>query len=144
MNYDLQVKLLTDTAKLPTKANPDDAGLDLYLDASSSITLAPECRELLSTGISVAIPRGFVGMIRPRSGHAVSRGLDTMAGIIDCGYSGPVKVLLINHSNLRHELEPGTKIAQMLILPCPNFVPVAVDSLDETIRGEKGFGSSGD
>ena len=143
ISYELPVKLLTETAKLPDKANFFDAGLDLYCDEKEVVTLAPGQRKLFSTGISMAIPKGFVGLIWPRSGHAVKKGLDTMAGVIDSPYRGEVKVLLINHSDEHQVYSPGDKIAQMLIQRIDDFTPVVYNDLDETSRGENGFGSSG-
>lgn len=143
ISYQLPVKRLTETAKLPDKANLFDAGLDLYCDEKEVVTLAPGQRKLFSTGISVAIPKGFVGLIWPRSGHAVKKGLDTMAGVIDAPYRGEVKVLLINHDQDYQIYSPGDKIAQMIIQTAPDFTPTEVENLDETSRGENGFGSSG-
>jgi dUTP pyrophosphatase len=140
---ELAVKLLTPTAKLPDKANTFDAGLDLYNDEQETITIAPGQRRLISTGIAVAIPKGFVGLIWPRSGHAVKKGIDTMAGVIDSPYRGEVKVLLVNESDEYQTFNFGDKIAQILIQHSPDFTPVAVDNLSETSRGENGFGSSG-
>lgn len=143
LSYELPVKLLTETAKLPDKVNFFDAGLDLYCDEKEVIRLAPGERRLFSTGISMAIPKGFVGLIWPRSGHAVKKGLDTMAGVIDSPYRGEVKVLLVNHSDNYEYYSPGDKIAQILIQRIDDFTPVAYNDLDETSRGENGFGSSG-
>ena len=143
ISYELPVKLLTETAKLPDKANLFDGGLDLYNDEKEVITLAPGQRKKFSIGISMAIPKGFVGTIWPRSGRADKEGLDTLAGVVDATYRGEVKVLLINHSDECQIYRPGDKIAQMLIAYSPDFTPVAKDNLDETSRGENGFGSSG-
>ena len=140
---ELPVKLLTPTAKLPDKANAFDAGLDLYNDEQETITIAPGQRRLISTGIAVSIPKGFVGLIWPRSGHAVKKGIDTMAGVIDSPYRGEVKVLLVNESSEYQTFNYGDKIAQMLLQYSPDFTPVAVENLNETSRGENGFGSSG-
>ena len=143
ISYELPVKRLTATSTLPSKANLFDAGLDLYSDEKDPVTLSPGERRLFSTGISVAIPKGFVGLIWPRSGHAVKTGLDTMAGVIDSPYRGEVKVLLINHSQDHQVYRHGDKIAQLIIQQAPDFTPVETENLDETSRGERGFGSSG-
>ena len=143
ISRELPVKRLTNTSKLPDKANLFDAGLDLYSDEKEVITLAPGERRLFSTGISVAIPKGFVGLIWPRSGHAVKTGLDTMAGVIDSPYRGEVKVLLINHSQDYQIYRHGDKIAQLIIQQAPDFTPVETENLNETSRGNNGFGSSG-
>ena len=143
LSYSLPVKRLTPTSKVPDKANLFDAGLDFYSDEKEVVTLAPGERKLFSTGISVAIPNGFVGLIWPRSGHAVKKGLDTMAGVIDAPYRGEVKILLINHDSSYQTYAPGDKIAQMLISVAPDFTPIEVEDLNETSRGDNGFGSSG-
>ena len=143
ISYELPVKRLTNTSKLPDKANLFDAGLDLYSDEKEVITLAPGERKLFSTGIAVAIPKGFVGIIWPRSGHAVKKGMDTMGRVIDSPYRGELKVLLVNHGEDHQVFNHGNKIAQLIIQQLPDFTPVEVNDLDETSRGEKGFGSSG-
>ena len=141
--YVLPIKLLTATAKLPTKENAFDAGLDLFCDELEKIKLLPGERRLFSTGISMAIPDGYVGLIWPRSGHAVKAGIDTMAGVIDATYRGHVKVLLVNHSDDVQVFEPGERIAQIIIQKSPNFMCVKVDDLNDTARGSGGFGSTG-
>ena len=143
ISFELPVKRLTNTSKLPDKANLFDAGLDLYSDEIETVTLSPGERKLFSTGIAVAIPKGFVGLVWPRSGHAVKKGLDTMAGVIDSPYRGELKVLVINHSRYHQVFNHGDKIAQLIVQQSPDFTPVEVNDLDETSRGEKGFGSSG-
>jgi len=143
LSFELPIKRLTSTSKLPDKANLFDAGLDLYCDEKEVVTLAPGERKLFSTGIVMAIPKGYVGLIWPRSGHAVKKGIDTLAGVIDAPYRGEVKVLLINESNGYQTFAPGDKIAQIIIQEVPDFTPVEVDDLDNTTRGTDGFGSSG-
>ena len=142
VSYELPVKLLTETAKLPDKANLFDAGLDLYCD-EELVSLAPGERKLVSTGIAMEIPKTYVGLIWPRSGHAVKGGIDTMAGVIDASYRGEVKVLLVNHDGKVQLFRKGDKIAQILIQKVDDFTPVAYNDLGGTSRGGKGFGSSG-
>ena len=137
----LQVKLLSDKATLPSKANRFDAGFDLY--ASESVSIDPESRELIGTDVAVAIPNGHVGLIWPRSGLAVKQGIDVFAGVIDAEYRGEVKVCLYNSSNDIVELLEGDRIAQLLIQKVDNFFIRKVRELDDTDRGSGGFGSSG-
>lgn len=138
----LPVKRLTDTARLPTRAHPGDAGLDLYAD--ESVIVCASLRLLVSTGISVAIPSGYVGLIWPRSGLAAKHGISVDAGVIDAGYRGPVKVLVTNASKDNHyEIHRGDKIAQLLIQPVSLMTPVEADELDASERDTGGFGSSG-
>lgn len=157
----IPIKLLTKTANIPTRAYEYDAGADIYYDGDSAVTFGPKAgwvrklisllsgkklednRKLLSTGIAIAIPEGYVGLIWPRSGLAVKKGFSTMAGVIDSAYRGEVKVLIRNDSNLPQSIEPSDKIAQIIIQKCYNFPFVAVDELPESNRGENGFGSSG-
>jgi len=138
----LPVKRLTETALLPTRAHPGDAGLDLYADEYAFVAYLD--RALVSTGISVAIPHGYVGLIWPRSGLAAKYGISVDAGVIDAGYRGPIKVLITNASTVQHyEINRGDKIAQLLIQPVSLMEPVDVDELNETERNGGGFGSSG-
>ena len=138
----LPVKRLTPTAILPTRAHPGDAGLDLYAD--ESVIVCATCRLLVSTGISVAIPPGYVGLVWPRSGLAVKHWISVDAGVIDAGYRGVVKVLLTNSSRSNHyEINQGDKIAQLLIQPISLLNPTEVDTLSATEREASGFGSTG-
>ncbi len=137
----LQVKLLSDKATLPSKANRFDAGFDLY--ASESVSIYSNSRKLVSTDIAIAIPNGHVGLIWPRSGLAVKQGVDVFAGMIDSGYRGEVKVCLYNSDGLTTEIKEGDRIAQLLIQKVSNFFIRKVKELDDTDRGSGGFGSSG-
>ena len=137
----LQVKLLSDKATLPSKANRFDAGFDLY--ASDDVSIYPNSRELVSTDIAIAIPNGCVGLIWPRSGLAVKEGIDVFAGVIDAGYRGEVKVCLYNSDGCTTEIKEGDRIAQLLIQKVSNFFIRKVKELDDTDRGSGGFGSSG-
>ncbi len=137
----LPVKRLTNTALLPTRAHPGDAGLDLYADENWIVTTAS--RALINTNIIIAIPDGYVGLIWPRSGLAAKYGISVDAGVIDAGYRGPIKVLMTNASTVQHyEINRGDKIAQLLIQPVALLTPVEVDCLNETERDADGFGSS--
>lgn len=135
----IKVKLLTSTAKLPTRGSVWAAGLDIYSDQHAVIGSEPE---EISTGIAVMIPEGFYGSILPRSGLAFKNGIDTLAGVIDSDYRGEIKILTISHS-LTTEIAAGDRIAQLVIQPCVICAAVEVLELPETARGFRGFGSSG-
>ena len=144
--------------KEPFRANESDAGYDLF--STEYATLEPFQRKLISTGINIEIPQGFYGRIAPRSGLACKKGIDVMAGVIDSGYRGEIKVLLINlncegyhlkpnafeamfGSANRIEIKPGDRIAQLIIEKCHAVEWNPMETLDESQRGEGGFGSSG-
>ncbi len=137
----IKVKKLFPSATLPSYAHPHDAGLDLY--SAETTTILPQERKLISTGIALAIPSGYVGLVWDKSGLATNHGLKTMAGVIDAGYRGEVKILIHNLSTQPYIVPAGTKIAQLLIQPVEQKQIVEVKELDETARGEQGFGSSG-
>jgi len=138
----LPVKKLTETAQLPTQANPSDAGWDLYAD--ENVELLPGDITLISTGISLEIPDGYVGLIWDRSSLGV-KGVHRHAGVIDAGYRGEVKVCLHNtkKSGSGFVVSKGDRIAQILFQEVPLFKLVESDDLAETTRGAEGFGSSG-
>ena len=135
-----EVKLLHDSAKSPTKGNIDDAGWDLY--AFETISIPSGATVLVSTGVSMAIPKGYVGLIWDRSSMGV-KGVHRHAGVIDSGYRGEVKVCLHNTTKEPYHIERGDRIAQMLIQEAPNFIQHVVHELDSTNRGDGGFGSTG-
>ena len=156
----MQIKysIINPEGKEPFRANDSDAGYDLC--STEYVTLEPFQRSLISTGINVEIPEGFYGRVAPRSGLACKKGIDVMAGVIDSGYRGEVKVLLINlnfegynlkpnafeamfGSGNRTEIRPGDRIAQLIIERCHTAEWKLVDTLEESQRGEDGFGSSG-
>lgn len=134
---------LDDGAIAPTRAHATDAGLDLY--ALQTVIIPPGGRELVSTGVHVAIPPGYVGMICPRSGLAHKQGLTVLnaPGIIDAGYTGEIKVNLHNTGDALQHVDAGDRIAQLVITPIPDAQLVQVDTLDITERGENGHGSTG-
>ncbi len=127
-------------AVLPTRAHPDDAGLDLY--GLEDIFLEPGKGKVAKTGIAVALVVGYVGLVADRSSLA-KRGVKTAGGVIDAGYRGEIHILLWNLSNEVIHLKAGERIAQLLILPIATPAVVEVSQLDETLRGVKGFGSTG-
>jgi dUTP pyrophosphatase len=128
---------------LPTYARPDDAGLDLH--AAESVTLAPGARALVPTGIALAIPPGFAGFVLPRSGLALRHGVTALntPGLIDAGYRGEVKVLLINHGAAAVTLARGDRIAQLVVQRVERVALAPVTELPDSARGSGGFGSSG-
>ena len=137
----LLIKKLDDEAIVPTKANHNDAGFDLYSVIDTVID--PDSREVVKTGISMAIPEGHAGLIWPRSGMAVKQGVEVFAGVVDSGYRGEVMDCLYNSSSSPVEISKGDRIAQMLIQPVPLVRIAEVSNLDDTSRGDGGFGSSG-
>jgi dUTP pyrophosphatase len=140
----LKIKRLDPGLPLPSYAHEGDAGMDLY--AATDSVLPPGERALIPTGIAVAVPEGYAGFVQPRSGLAISRGLSLVntPGLIDSHYRGEIRVIAIN-------LDPrepisicrGDKIAQFVIQPVVRAETHEVDKLDETARGEGGFGSTG-
>lgn len=137
----IKVKLLNDLAKVPSRANIDDAGLDLF--STEKITIMPKEWAKVPTGICMEIPGGYYGRIAPRSGLAVNYGIDVFAGVIDSSYRGEVIVILYNAGGLPFEIEIGQKIAQLIIEMCQVWTPEVVFDLPGSPRGTGGFGSSG-
>lgn len=141
---ELKVRLLQDSATLPTRAHPGDAGLDLH--AAEAAHIGPGERWQVGTGIAVEIPEGHAGLVLPRSGIARRHGISLVnaPGLIDAGYRGEVKVLLLNNDPAEiFRIEPGDRIAQLVVTPFATADPVEVDQLGDSDRGESGFGSSG-
>jgi len=136
----MKVKLLDTLAVVPTRANNGDAGYDLY-SIETKVIPAYE-RATFKTGIAMSIPVDLVGLIWPRSGLSVKKGIDVLAGVVDSSYRGEIMVCLLNTSNTDVEIDTGDKIAQMIIQKYYSFDIDIVQDLDSTDRGEKGFGSS--
>lgn len=132
--------MLDEGAKMPTRAHPLDAGLDLYAMEDGYIR-ANQSRTF-STGAHIAIPEGAVGLVKSKSGLMCNHGIIT-DGTIDSHYTGPIKVCLFNHGGSKYEVKKGDKIAQLVIVPCLLPELELVDSLEETDRGDNGFGSTG-
>src|ERR1044071_3930773 len=140
----LSVAKLKDDATLPSRAHEGDAGLDLY--ASESAHIGPGERWSVGTGIAVEIPDGHAGLVLPRSGLAKKHGIALVnsPGLIDSGYRGEIRVFLLTPDPAEtFRVEPGDRIAQLVIAPVALAEPVEVESLTETGRGDGGFGSSG-
>jgi dUTP pyrophosphatase len=141
---DLSVAKLKAEALLPTRAHQGDAGLDLY--ACESAHIGPGERWSVGTGVGVEIPAGHAGLVLPRSGLARDHGIALVnaPGLIDSGYRGELRVLLLNTDPAEtFRVEPGERIAQLLITPIATPAPVEREALSESARGEGGFGSSG-
>jgi dUTP pyrophosphatase len=128
---------------LPRQAYAGDAGLDL--SACERVVLEPGERALVHTGVAVAIPDGYAGYVQPRSGLAAEHGITIVntPGLVDSGYRGELRIILLNTDRERtFEVEPGMRIAQLVLLPVPPVELRVVDELPESERGERGFGSS--
>ena len=141
MNIDLRIKKVSKNAKVPDQPYDGDAGFDLY--STGTVSIEPGKKAAIGTGIALAIPKGFVGLIWDKSGIAIKHGLKTLGGVVDSGYRGEVMVGIINHSDKPYIFEEGDKVAQMLIQEVVLPKIVEVEELDETQRGDKKFGSSG-
>jgi dUTP pyrophosphatase len=137
------LRVLDPEVSPPRSAHPGDAGLDLQ--TRQSVKIAPGERVAVPTGIAVAIPEGYAGLVLPRSGHARALGLGLVnsPGLIDAGYRGEIEVLLINHGSEEVRFNPGDRIAQLVIIPVPSVVWQQAELLPETTRGDGGFGSTG-
>ena len=129
----------------PKRGSPDAAGLDLVAANPEPLELAPGKRALVPTGVSLALPSGLEGQIRPRSGLALRHGVTVLnsPGTIDADYRGEIKVLLINHGGESFEICRGMRVAQLIITPVEMCSLEAWDHLPETARGVSGFGSTG-
>jgi dUTP pyrophosphatase len=135
---------LNSRATLPTRAHDNDAGLDLY--AAEAARIGPGQRVSVGTGLAVAIPDGLAGLVLPRSGLALKHGIGLVnsPGLIDPGYRGEVRVLLLNTDGTSEfRVSVGERIAQLLLVPTVHAGPIEADSLDSSARGRLGFGSSG-
>ena len=141
---DLNFVKLSGKATLPTRAHDNDAGLDLY--AAESARLAPGARVSVGTGLAVQIPEGVGGLVLPRSGMAIKHGVTLVnsPGLIDPGYRGEVRVLLLNTDpSVEFQITPGDRVAQLLLVPVVHATPLNAEALDDSTRGEGGFGSTG-
>jgi dUTP diphosphatase len=141
---ELKAARLETGATLPTRAHEGDAGLDLY--ACEAAHIGPGERWSVGTGVAVEIPDGHAGLVLPRSGLAREHGIALVnsPGLIDAGYRGEIRVLLLNTDPAEtFRVEPGDRIAQLVIVPIALAEPVETESLAESARGDGGFGSSG-
>lgn len=142
---DIQVKLLNDSAKLPVYMTELSAGMDLFAYLDEPLRLHPGQRCLVPTGIALAIPAGYEGQVRPRSGLAIKKGLTLVnaPGTIDADYRGEVKIVLINHGQDLVTIASGERIAQLVIAPVQRACLTLVKQLDSTARNVGGFGHTG-
>jgi dUTP pyrophosphatase len=133
------------TPALPSYQTERAAGLDLCARLASPVTMAPRERRLIPTGYAVAIPPGFEGQVRPRSGLALRNGVTVLnaPGTIDSDFRGELSVLLVNHGDVPFVVEPGHRIAQLVIAPVVHATAELAATLDETQRGAGGYGSTG-
>jgi dUTP pyrophosphatase len=140
---ELPIRRLRDDAVVPSRAYAGDAGLDLA--ACDRVELGPGERATVGTGLAVAIPDGYAGYVQPRSGLAMRHGITIVntPGLVDSGYRGELRIVLLN-TDAREPfvVEPGMRIAQLVIVPIPEIEPVEVDELPGSVRGVRGFGSS--
>jgi dUTP pyrophosphatase len=140
---ELSVRRLREDAVLPAQAYAGDAGLDLV--SCEHAELAPGARVVVGTGVAVAIPDGYAGFVQPRSGLAANHGIAVLnaPGLIDSGYRGEVRVIMLNtDAESPFTVEPGMRIAQLVVIPVPGAAVVEVEDLPESERGVRGFGSS--
>ncbi len=140
---ELPIQRLREDAVIPERAYAGDAGLDLA--ACERVELGPGERALVGTGLAVAIPEGHAGFVQPRSGLAARHGVAVVnsPGLVDSGYRGELRVVLLNTDKVeRFVVEPGMRIAQLVVLPIPELELLEVDELPVSERGVRGFGSS--
>lgn len=139
----LQIAKIHDDAVLPHYVHPGDSGMDLY--SIEDITIAPQSTAFVHTGLTIAVPEGFEAQVRPKSGLALKHSVSVLntPGTVDSGYRGEICVILINHGQEPFQIKKHTKIAQMVICPVVCAEIAEVESLDDTTRGEGGFGSTG-
>jgi dUTP pyrophosphatase len=139
----LKIKRLSDAAVIPQYAHPGDAGLDLV--SIEAQTILPGESRLIRTGIAIELPENTEAQVRPRSGLALKHQITVLntPGTIDAGYRGEVCVILINHGTQAFQVEPGMRIAQMVIASFIRMTVETVENLEDTVRSDGGFGSTG-
>jgi dUTP pyrophosphatase len=143
MTTDVPVLIVCDPEHLPLYAKPGDAGADLR--SIERLTIKSGTRAVVRTGVSIALPRGYVGLVHPRSGLAAKHGITVLntPGTIDAGYRGEIMVTLYNSDASDFQIEPGDRIAQLLIQEFAKAKFVQVERLPQSDRGDSGFGSTG-
>ena len=145
MQYDVRIKKLRENAVVPTYGSEFAAGADLYAATEGAVTIAPAETQLIPTGIAMEIPVGYAGFIYARSGLASKKGLApaNKVGVVDADYRGEVMVALHNHGTTEQTIEMGERIAQMVIAPFITANFIESETLEDTVRGAGGFGSTG-
>ena len=142
---EINIKRLTDSAKLPDRGSAFAAGYDLFADVTEDVTIEPHQTKMIGTGLAMEIPEGYFGGIFARSGLSAKEGLRpaNCVGVVDADYRGEIKVALHNDGEVQRVVTPAEKIAQLVVVP---FLPVSfneVKELSDTVRGAGGFGSTG-
>ena len=142
-NFDINIVLLNDNAKLPSKQHELDIGYDIF--SSNEFKIIPKKVTFIETGISIQLPAGCGGFILPRSGLASKNSITSInsPGLIDPGYTGEIKIPLINHSDEVYNMKTNERFAQLVLINVNNVNFKIVEKLDESIRSDKGFGSTG-
>ena len=135
------IRKLDESAIIPTRATDSDAGYDLY--STNDGVVPARGRKVVGTGIAIAIPPGHYGRVAPRSGLAVKRGIDVLAGVVDSGYRGEVGVVLQNLSDEDFPFKKGDRVAQLILEQCNTIGWVELDELEDSVRSDGGFGSTG-
>lgn len=145
MTEKVNIKKLSQNAMIPTYGSEFSAGADLYACLDEEVEIRPGETFLVKTGIAMEIPKGYAGLIYARSGLATKRGLApaNKVGVVDADYRGEIMVALHNHSNQIQSIAPGERVAQMVIAPFLTAQFMEVEELEDTERGEGGFGSTG-
>ncbi len=141
----VEIKKVSKSATLPQRGSEQAAGYDLFADIPEAVTIMPHETKMIGTGLAAAIPQGYFGGVYARSGLSAKEGLRpaNCTGVVDSDYRGEIKVALHNDSEQAREVQPQQKIAQLVIMPFLSVTFQEVDSLEETQRGEGGFGSTG-
>lgn len=145
MKFDVRIKKLKENAKMPTYGSDFAAGADVYAAIDEAVTIEPGETKLIPTGLAFEIPEGYAGFVYARSGLASKRNLApaNKVGVIDADYRGEVMVALHNHGRVPQKVDEGERIAQMIIAPFVTANFIFCDELEDTLRGEGGFGSTG-
>lgn len=143
--FDINIKKLNENATIPSYGSEFAAGADLYACMEEPVTIAAGETQFIHTGLAIEIPAGYAGLVYARSGLACKKGLApaNKVGVIDADYRGEIMVALYNHSSQAVEIEPGERVAQLVITPYLTAVFEETEELSDTVRGEGGFGSTG-